>query len=401
MNLDWLIIGGGIHGSHIAARLIGEACISPDRIRIVDPCERLLDRWKSRTAITGMTHLRSPAVHHLGIDHGDLRRFATRGRKRIHRPFAPPFNRPSLKLFNAHCDQIEQAYKLTDLHIRDRAVKCLVDCDKAVVKLAGGTEMHSRNVVLAIGSGDQTQWPEWAPRDEPRVQHVFEPGFEDWPTIVQTIMVVGGGISSGHVALRLLKEGHDVHLVSRHTLRHHQFDSDPGWLGEKYASVFGRTKDVDQRRTVITTARHRGSVPPDMGRSLRRAINRKQMHRHEDQISNLVIDDQGVHVTLATSDVITVDRLMLATGFAGGRPGGAMLDDLIASASLPCAECGFPIVDSTLQWHPRVFVSGALAELELGPVSRNIAGARWAGDRIVNAIRSDNTSHPPTPVMAQ
>ena len=54
-------------------------------------------------------------------------------------------------------------YKLTDLHIRDRAVKCLVDCDKAVVKLAGGTEMHSRNVVLAIGSGDQTQWPEWAP----------------------------------------------------------------------------------------------------------------------------------------------------------------------------------------------------------------------------------------------
>ena len=158
---------------------------------------------------------------------------------------------------------------------------------------------------------------------------------------------------------------------------------------------------MDQRRTVITTARHRGSVPPDMGRSLRRAINRKQMHRHEDQISNLVVDDQGVHVTLATSDVITVDRLMLATGFAGGRPGGAMLDDLIASASLPCAECGFPIVDSTLQWHPRVFVSGALAELELGPVSRNIAGARWAGDRIVNAIRSNNTGHPPTPVMAQ
>ena len=66
-----------------------------------------------------------------------------------------------------------------------------------------------------------------------------------------------------------------------------------------------------------------------------------------------------------------------------------MVEDLIASASLPCAECGFPIVDSKLRWHPRVFVSGALAELELGPVSRNIAGARWAADRIINATRID------------
>jgi hypothetical protein len=47
------------------------------------------------------------------------------------------------------------------------------------------------------------------------------------------------------------------------------------------------------------------------------------------------------------------------------------------------------IVDPNLRWHPRVFVSGPLAELELGPVSRNIAGARRAGDRIVNAIRSN------------
>ncbi len=29
MQLDWLIIGGGIHGVHIAARLLGEAGVSP------------------------------------------------------------------------------------------------------------------------------------------------------------------------------------------------------------------------------------------------------------------------------------------------------------------------------------------------------------------------------------
>ena len=65
-----------------------------------------------------------------------------------------------------------------------------------------------------------------------------------------------------------------------------------------------------------------------------------------------------------------------------------MIDKLIESGSLPCAECGYPIVDTELRWHPRIYVSGPLAELELGPVSRNIAGARRAGDRIIDSVRS-------------
>ena len=63
-------------------------------------------------------------------------------------------------------------------------------------------------------------------------------------------------------------------------------------------------------------------------------------------------------------------------------PAEFRVDDRIATAC-----CGYPIVDSELRWHPRIYVSGPLAELELGPVSRNIAGARRAGDRIVDAIR--------------
>ena len=47
-----------------------------------------------------------------------------------------------------------------------------------------------------------------------------------------------------------------------------------------------------------------------------------------------------------------------------------------------------PIVDSALRWHPRIHVSGPLAELELGPASRNIAGARLAGTRLVEAARA-------------
>ena len=65
-----------------------------------------------------------------------------------------------------------------------------------------------------------------------------------------------------------------------------------------------------------------------------------------------------------------------------------MVDELIASASLSVANCGYPIVDQSLRWHPRIYVSGPLAELELGPVARNIAGARRAGERLVAAVQS-------------
>jgi thioredoxin reductase len=387
-TLDWLIIGGGIHGVHIAARLIGDAEVSTDRLRIVDPGDRLLARWRNCTEATGMSHLRSPSVHHLGIEHGALQRFAGKRKRQRSGLFAPPFDRPSLALFNAHCEQVAETFGLADLHIRDRALSCSIDCDHVGVRLSSGRDLEARNLVLAIGASEQPEWPEWAPRADQRVHHVFDPEFDGWPSSPETIVVVGGGISAGHVVLRLLSEGHQVHLVSRHALRQHQFDSDPSWLGLKYSAGFSREQDLAQRRAVITDVRHKGSVSPDIGRSLRRAIARKQLLWHEDEVTCLDTQDDRFELTLDTETILSPDRLLLATGFAACRPGGSMIDELIASASLPCAGCGYPIVDTALRWHPRVYVSGPLAELELGPVSRNIAGARWAADRIVGAART-------------
>ena len=388
MTLDWLIIGGGIHGVHIAARLLDEAGVSREQLRIVDPGPRLLDRWRSCTETTGMTHLHSPSVHHLGTDHGALRRFAGKRKNRMPRRFVPPFERPSIGLFNEHCDQIEKKLGLAELHIRDRAVRCSTGCDDVAVELAGGEELRTRHLVLAMGCSDQPYRPAWASVDAARIQHVFEPGFNDWPTSPETVMVVGGGISAAHVVLRLLAEGHEVHHVSRHPIRQHQFDSDPGWLGVTYASRFIRTDDLEERRAMITEARHKGSVPPDLNRALRRALSRNQLQWHEGQVAELDTQHDGLRITLENGTELSVDRVLLATGFKTDRPGGTMIDELIESASLPCAQCGYPIVDSALRWHPQIHVTGPLAELELGPVSRNIAGARWAGDRIVDAVRS-------------
>ncbi|MEE2971721.1 MAG: FAD/NAD(P)-binding protein [Planctomycetota bacterium] len=390
MTLDWLIIGGGIHGVHIATRLMADADIPADRLRIVDPGPRLLARWHDCTRTTGMTYLRSPSVHHLDVAPMSLQNFAGTRQRRDKTLFTAPYDRPSLQLFNDHCDKLTRDLGLANLQIRASASACVPGNDGVTVSLSDGRTIHTRNVVLALGAGDQPAWPDWAPRDHDRVHHVFEPGFAAWPTRDETTLVVGGGISAGHVSLRLVAEGHRPHLISRHELRIHQFDSDPGWLGPKYTVGFHQEPDHDRRRAVITKARHRGSMTPDMGRAVRRGIARSHIQWHEAEVT--AFEEQAGRLSLRTSvgTHLAVDRILLATGFARRRPGGSMIDGLIASASLPCASCGYPIVDESLRWHPGVYVSGPLAELELGPVSRNIAGARRAGDRIAAAARASN-----------
>ena len=392
MNLEWLIIGGGVHGVHIAARLLGEADIEPGQMRIVDPGSCLLERWQACTAATGMSHLRSPSVHHLDLKVSSLQNFAGKRRNRKAGLFAVPYERPALSLFNAHCEQVVESLGLSKIHLRARADSCAIECDGVRVGLSNGQEIMAQQVVLAMGASEQPEWPAWVPRNEARIHHIFEPGFDGWPSAKETIAVVGGGISGCQVALRLVKEGHKVHLLSRHEPRVHQFDSDPGWLGPKLMVGFSREPDVDRRRAMISEARHRGSVPPEVHRSLRRALSSEELFWHEGEVLDVEGQGEKLAMRLGTGAVLEADRVLLATGFSSHRPGGSLVDQLVASEALPCAECGYPIVDASLRWHPRVYVSGPLAELELGPASRNIAGARRAGDRLVEALRSRRAS---------
>jgi len=389
MSRSWIIIGGGIHGVHIATRLIAEGGVAARDLCIVDPAKRLLSRWQSCTATTGMTHLRSPSVHHLDRNPWSLQRFGGKRKRAKAKPFVAPYRRPSLQLFNAHCERVVERYGLSNLHIQDRAVGCAVDCKGVSVQLEQGRLLGADNLVLAIGAGEQPMWPDWAPRNESRLQHVFAPSFDGWPSCHQRVVVVGGGISACQVALRLVREGHAVTQVSRHGLRQHQFDSDPGWLGPKLMDAFSREADFDRRRARINEARHKGSVPPDVWHPMLRAVARGQLAWHEGVVEEIVVGEHQLELRLKNQQIIDAERVLLATGFDSQRPGGAMVDELIASASLPCAGCGYPVVDKALRWHPRIHVTGPLAELELGPTSRNIAGARNAADRLIEAIRRD------------
>ena len=411
MILDWLIVGGGPHGVHVAASLIAEAGVSPESLAILDDEQELLARWRRCTRNSGMRYLRSPAVHHLDPSTRSLQQFAksSPGRQ-VKKPFTRPYSRPSLKLFDLHCDQVIERFGLEDLHIRGRANNLdlsdehiRVGFAESAANAASG-ELEAQNVVLALGAPQDPHWPEWAShiasearrvQESAVVNHIFDPGLEhvDAPKD-ETIAVVGAGISGVQVAIQLAHEGRRVVLLSRHPIRVHQFDSDPGWQGPKFMTGYSRLTDQSERRVRIQKARHTGSIPPDIHAALRCALASETMELLENtEVQSAGFSEGRVSLDLGNEQLV-VDRVLLATGFQTDRPGAHWLDQAIQTHNLPCAKCGYPIVDQGLRWHPHLFVSGSLAELEIGPVSRNLSGAQRAAERIVATTRESlNDQH--------
>lgn len=380
-DTDWLVIGGGVHGTYLSNVLSRGG----GSVRVLDPSPKPLASFFRCADATGMRYLRSPGVHHLDLHPYALRRFAKRGAgKRLAR-FAFPYDRPELAFFRAHTEHVVEANGLLALREVGRALRLRraqagfeVETDRGVLR--------GRRVVLALGLGEQLCRPAWAsaPELEGAVEHIFAPGFSrDALATARRVAVVGGGISAAQLATALAAGGTQVTVVSRHGVRVERFDSDPAWLGPKAMRGFQATSDLDARRRDIADARHRGSMPPEVAADLRREVRAGKITWVEAEVTRATAADGAVSLALDRAPgAVVADRVVLATGFDAHRPGGAMVDDAIAELGLPCARCGYPIVSPQLEWAPGLFVTGPLAELELGPTARNIAGARAAGERL-------------------
>lgn len=387
--LDWLIVGGGIHGTSLAFRLIERQRTAPDRVRVLDPHAALLARWGQVTANTGMTHLRSPGVHHLHYDPFALRTFALAGGFGGEH-FIPTYHRPSLALFTAHSRSLIDRARLDRLHLVGAAAGLRrIPAGWRVESTAGG--LDARRVVLALGASDHPHWPAWARELRAPgfpINHLFDPAFvradlRAWEHCV----VIGGGISAAQTALVLAKQQPGtVTLLHAHPPRVAAFDSDPCWVTRLCLDALYRTVNPQERRVLIQQARQRGSMPPDVAAALRTAIQRGEVRAQLGVVVGAEHDAGTGRVVLRTAtDTLTADQVILATGTDTARPGGAWLEAAIEENALPLAPDGYPMVDRSLCWADGLSVMGPLAELEIGPVSRNIIGARLAAERIALA----------------
>ncbi|MEM1125453.1 MAG: FAD/NAD(P)-binding protein [Bacteroidota bacterium] len=389
--LDWLTIGGGVHGTFLSHVLTGRLGWSRDHVRVLDPHDQPLARWHQMTANVGMTFMRSSIVHHLALDPFSLKQFAKTPEGAPLARFTYPYKRPAYRLFQEHTAHVVQAHRLDTLRVQGRALGLHRTRRGWRVETETGA-LEARRVLLALGQSEQPCWPAWAQALRTAggpVHHLFEAGFRRkalpaW----QHAVVVGGGISAAQVALALAeRQPGTVTLLARHPHRVHQLDADPGWMGPKRLRDFHQLRSTHQRRLTINAARHRGSVPPDVLRRLRRAHQQGRLTHHLAEISQASAHSDGsvdLHLR-ASPDTLQTDCLVLATGFETQRPGGAWLTAAVHEHELRCGVCGHPIVDPTLRWAEGLYVTGPLAELEIGPVARNIVGARLASARLPHA----------------
>ncbi|MEB3360337.1 MAG: hypothetical protein VKK04_26675 [Synechococcales bacterium] len=87
------------------------------------------------------------------------------------------------------------------------------------------------------------------------------------------------------------------------------------------------------------------------------------------------------------------DRIWLATGSTLDVNHWSLLSDIRATHPLPLVN-GLPILDPQLRWAGcNLFIMGGAAALQLGPVARNLFGARLASERIVPALIKQASRH--------
>ena len=388
--LDWLILGGGVHGTLISRALVCGVGCDRDRVRVLDPYPEPMERWAECTSNIGMRYLRSSLVHHLDEAPLSLERFS-RGRGDSESPFKGQYQRPSLALFNDHCRSVIDRCRLRSLRLQGRARDLRRHHGGFEVETDNGV-LRARRLILALGASEQPHWPDWAKKlrsEGAAIHHVFDPGFRigelpDW----RRLIVIGGGISALQTAETLLGDGtRSVRVVARHPARVFDFDTDSTWLGPRRLISFDRLRSPDERRRAITEARHRGSSPPGVERRFRLAVEHQAVELTFGDVAAARSDTEIV-LELNDTKTVSADVVLLATGFSGERPGGTLLDSVIDRHRLECAACGYPVVDRNLRWDRGLYVTGPLAELELGPTARNIHGARLAGKRLAEVARS-------------
>lgn len=366
---DWLIVGGGLHGSFVA-RAIRDAAPGAD-IAVLDD-RTPMDAWQRRADACGMTYLRSSNAHHLGRRADALRRFACEhGFDAAHE--LGYYRRPSRALFEAHAAQALDGVE----RIATRA--------EQIERVGRGWRVHdsqgrhydSNRVVLALGPNPPYR-PAWADGCE----HVYDRDFDAAAAPKARTVVVGGGITGAQLALRLQAEGRTVCWVTRTTPRQADFDSDPCYAGPRCLTPFERSP-IEERTALLAEARQPGTLPPDVFARITAALAAGDIGWRRGTIE--ARDTQGLK--FADGRTLAADRVILATGFDTQPAPGSLLDNCIRDLDLRCDRDGHVFINKALEAAPGLHLLGRPASLQLGPMAGNIKGARLAGVRLARLAR--------------
>jgi len=398
LNTDIAIIGAGPHALTLVAYLLQKRKKLRHRFTVFDPSGMWLQQWQQQFAAFEIPYLRSPAVHHPDPNPYALRKFAECRPQEL---FAP-YDLPGTQLFQDFCADLIRRLELPPVlkakvlrveplqhRLRPRFRLWLAD-DRSVI---------ARRIVFAKGSS-QIHLPDWVSQIQSayppeRLCHSQQIDLRELHLAGERILIVGGGLTSGHLAVGAIARGAKAVLMARRNLQEQLFDAEPGWLGPKYLKDFWAEPDWEKRWYLIQQARNGGSLTPAMILQLRRLMRRDLLQIQEQcQVVKVVWQGNNwlVHCRDDSRDARhsisdrEFDRIWVATGTKLDVTAEPLLADILNTFPLTTGR-GLPVLDPCLRWSGcELYTMGGLAALQVGPVARNLSGARMASERIVSTL---------------
>lgn len=368
--MKYTIIGGGIHGITVAAQLI-EHGIKHHELTIIDPNESLGEHFIQQASKLHMEYLRSPYVHHCHPEAFHLKKFAKKSH--YNNPTKGQYQRPRLDLFIEHMQETVEQFNLNTCHVQHTVTAIEYDNHQYSLQLDDHSVITSDVVILAIGSNVTKHMPSNTDSLE-NVYHVDDiHPYEQ----LNASHVIGCGISAAHVVCRLHKENPNktIHLWVNKPLACHAFDADPGWLGPKLMNDY-LNHTATERLTIIKKSRYKGSMPNELYRQLHQLEKEGRLIIHDTEIQN--IDNKYIY---SNEEKIQYNQIICATGYISTVEHLKFLHPLMKQQSLKLIN-GFPKTSVNLEWTDRLYVTGFLADIEVGPFARSIHGGRVAAKKI-------------------
>lgn len=396
-NFEYVVIGGGIHGTHIANKVVNDLGLDASELAVFDP-EGYGEVFDQRTSDSGTEYLRSPEVHHVAENPFNLKAYAE-GRNRDEELVSNGSNplRPSTELFMDHLDYVVKSNNLEESLIEDYVTDLRQD-DTLIVETEEDT-YAAENAVLAIGNG-RLNYPDFAqelPESAP-VSHVFDSGFrsEDAQRYDGETVVVGGSITAGQLSGLLSRkcEG-GVTMMSRSPIELELVEAEPEWINWSHIEDELHDLETEERHQRIQEESYDGTMPEYVWNDLKDCLDEGNLRIWHDEVSELEYDGKTLDLETGKGREIEDAQVVLATGFESiyEHP---FVGEAAENLNLARTEnIEMPVLnDENLRWKKedgrdsRLQVSGKLAEGTVGPFAGNIAGARRAAERIVEVNSS-------------
>jgi cation diffusion facilitator CzcD-associated flavoprotein CzcO len=210
-----------------------------------------------------------------------LRRFAENRSSEL---FSPE-DLPGSRLFEEFCGDTIKRWQLGDRVIKAKVTRIQPKSGRFRLWFKDGKSAIARRVIVAAGSGKPhlAAWVNQIQTQHPaeRIRHSHQVDLRNLQLHGEQILIVGGGLTSGHLAVGSIARGAQVLLMTRRYFPEKLFDAEPGWLGPKYLKGFAAEPDCHSRWETIQQARKGGSMTPEIMTQLRRLSHSEKLTFHE------------------------------------------------------------------------------------------------------------------------